>query len=315
MTIVRIADTIETHPSTMIPFCRQTFTLLLAFLAAAAPTLRAADNDSLWEQDNLVAWSIVAFDAKKRGPEERAAMLERIGLRQYGFGFRRTDVPYFDAEVIAMQRHGIELVAWLFPRTLDATALKALRVIERHGIRPQIWVTGGGTPTRSPEEQAGRLQSELDRIRPIVVAASLVNCKVGLYNHGGWFGEPENQLAMLRQLESEGFENVGLVYNFHHGHDHIDRFAEIWPTIHPHVLALSINGMVKGGDKTGKKIMYVGDGDQELAMLRTVDASGWKGPVCVLGHRTDEDAEVALLKNMAGLKKLLPQVRPATAPR
>lgn len=292
----------------MPPLSRQLFPLLLTVVAAAAPVLRAADNDGLWEQDNLVAWSIVAFDAKKRGPEERAAMLERLGLRQYGYGFRRTDVPYFDAEVIAMQRHGIDLVAWLFPRTLDANALKALRVIERHGIRPQIWVTGGGTLTRTPEEQAERLKSELDRIRPVVVAAALVDCKVGLYNHGGWFGEPKNQLAMLRQLKSEGLDHVGLVYNFHHGHDHIDRFAEIWREIHPHVLALSINGMIKGGDKAGKKIMYVGEGDQELAMMRAVQASGWKGPVCVLGHRTDEDAEVALSKNMVGLKKLAPQL-------
>jgi hypothetical protein len=44
-------------------------------------------------------------------------------------------------------------------------------------------------------------------------------------------------------------------------------------------------------------------------MMRIVQASGWQGPVCVLGHRTDEDAEVALSKNMAGLKKLAPQLR------
>jgi len=284
---------------------QKSFLIFAAFLPLW-PGLFAAD---IWRQDNLVAWSIVAFDAKKRGPEERAAMLERLELRQYGYSFRRGHVPYFDAEVLAMQRHGIELIAWLFPSTLDAAALKALQVIKRHGIQPQIWVSGGGVLTRSPEEQAARLKSELDRIRPLVVAAALVGCKVGLYNHGGWYGEPENQLAILRQLQSEGFDHVGLVYNFHHGHGHIDRFAEIWSKIHPHVLALSINGMVKDGDKTGKKIMYVGEGDQELAMMRIVQASGWQGPVCVLGHRTDEDAEVALSKNMAGLKKLAPQLR------
>lgn len=286
--------------------------LLLVSAILATPTLNAAE---LWRQENLVAWSIVAFDAKQRGPEERAAMLERLKLRQYGFGFRAKDVPYFDAEVIAMQRHGIELVAWLFPRTLDATALKALQVIRRHGIRPQIWVTGGGEPVRSPGEQAERLRMELDRIRPFVVAAALVGCRVGLYNHGGWFGEPENQLALLRRLKSEGFDHVGLVYNFHHGHDHIDRFAAVWRDLRADVLALSINGMVRGGDKAGKKILYIGEGDQELAMMKIVQESGWQGPVCILGHRTDEDAEVALAKNLAGLRDLAPQLRPAAGGR
>lgn len=280
---------------------------LLAFVLSHASVLSAAD---LWRQDNLVAWSIVAFDAKQRGPEDRAAMLERLNLRQYGFGFRPRDVPYFDAEVMAMQRHGVELVAWLFPRTLDANALKALQVIQRHGIRPQIWVTGGGEFAKTSEEQKTRLKQELDRIRPVVVAAALVGCRIGLYNHGGWFGEPENQLAMLRQLRHEGFDHVGLVYNFHHGHGHIDRFAAIWRDIHPHVLALSINGMVKGGDQAGKKIMYVNEGDQELAMMQVVQDSGWRGPVCILGHRTDEDAEVALAKNVAGLRKLAPRLQP-----
>ena len=32
---------------------------------------------ALFARKNLIAWCIVPFDSKKRGPEERAAMLER----------------------------------------------------------------------------------------------------------------------------------------------------------------------------------------------------------------------------------------------
>lgn len=277
-----------------------------AALFVLTPLLQAAD---IWRQENLVGWSIVAYDAKKRGPEARAAMLQRLDLQLFGYGFRKTDVRYFDAEVIEMQRHGVEMIAWLFPRTLDDSASKALQVIERHGIRPQIWITGGGEFTTTAEEQEMRLQQELDRIRPTVAAAARLRCTVGLYNHGGWFGEPENQMAMLQRLKGEGFDHVGLVYNFHHGHGHIDNFPAIWKQIHPYVLTLNINGMVKNGDKEGKKIMYLGEGDHELAMMRIVEASGWQGRVGILGHRTDEDAEVALSRNLEGLRKLVRQLR------
>src|SRR5947209_1079710 len=45
--------------------------------------VEVADGDKpptagqLFARDNLIAWCIVPFDSKRRGPEERAAMLER----------------------------------------------------------------------------------------------------------------------------------------------------------------------------------------------------------------------------------------------
>ena len=43
---------------------------------------RAAEG--LLAPTNLVAWCIVPFDTKKRGPEERAEMLERLGSQLGG---------------------------------------------------------------------------------------------------------------------------------------------------------------------------------------------------------------------------------------
>ncbi|MFM8434591.1 MAG: sugar phosphate isomerase/epimerase, partial [Planctomycetia bacterium] len=48
---------------------------------AAEPVDVAARANALFRRDNLVAWCIVPFDAKKRGPEERAAMLEKLGFK------------------------------------------------------------------------------------------------------------------------------------------------------------------------------------------------------------------------------------------
>jgi len=52
-------------------------------------------------------------------------------------------------------------------------------------------------------------------------------------------------------------------------------------------------------------ILNLGEGDRELEMLRIVRDSGYQGPIGILNHREDRDAEVGLRQNMEGLKKLL----------
>lgn len=285
--------------------------LLLGLVGGLDSRLSAAPAADLWSRDNLVAWCIVPFDAKKRDPAARAAMLEQLQLRRLAYDWRAEHVPTFDAEVTTMARHRIEIVAWWFPVKLDETAQQILNVIARHQIHPQLWTMGGSAALKDPSEQPARVASEATRLRPIVEAAAKLGCKIGLYNHGGWFGEPENQLAILERLRADGLTNVGIVYNFHHGHDHIARFAELWPRIQRHTLAVNLNGMVADGDKVGKKILYLGEGDRELAMMKIVQTSGWRGLVGVLNHRTDTDAETALRRNLAGLDQLAATLRAA----
>jgi hypothetical protein len=72
----------------------------------------------------------------------------------------------------------------------------------------------------------------------------------------------------------------------------------------PYLLCLNINGMVRDGDKQGKLILTLARGDQELAMLRAVQQSGWQGPVGILCHRDDADAGLVLADNLDGLEWL-----------
>src|SRR6266571_7475262 len=194
--------------------------MILARVLASAELSRAEVGEGLFAQTNLVAWCIVPFDARKRGPEERAAMLERLGFKLFAYDYRAEHVSTFDAEMDALERHRIRLLAWWFPPTMNDEARLILDVLKRHRLEPQLWVTGGGEPTRDAQEQRSRVAAEAERIRAIAEAASKIGCTVGLYNHGGWFGEPENQLEILADLN---LPNVGLVYNLHHGHDHLER--------------------------------------------------------------------------------------------
>ena len=62
--------------------------------------------------------------------------------------------------------------------------------------------------------------------------------------------------------------------------------------------------MVHEGDKQGKLILTLAPGDAELAMLRGVEKSGWRGPIGILCHRNDADAELVLADNLDGLEWL-----------
>jgi hypothetical protein len=130
---------------------------LLLVLMLGMP-LRAADPD-IYAPENLVAWCIVPFDAKKRGPVERAAMLEGLGIRKLAYDWRDEHIVQFDAEVEAMKARGIEVTAWWFPSVLDETARKILEVIKRHGIRPQLWVMGSGGPVANEREQVAAVEA------------------------------------------------------------------------------------------------------------------------------------------------------------
>lgn len=257
-----------------------------------------------FQRDNLIAWCIVPFDGKRRGPEERAAMLERLGFKHFAYDYRAEHIPTFDAEIAACKRHGVSFDAWWFPSSLNDEGKLILEVCKRNGIRPQLWVSGGGEPTRNPDEQRRRVEQEAARIRPIAEAAAAQEMKVGLYNHGGWFGEPENQIAIIETLK---LANVGIVYNLHHGHDHVDRLDQILRLTLPHLLAVNLNGTARGGDKDGRKILPLGQGELDLKILKTIRDSRYRGPIGILGH-TQNDAEEQLLDNLDGLDWLVPQL-------
>jgi sugar phosphate isomerase/epimerase len=278
-------------------------TRALLFAALLPLCGRAADppKPDIFAQDNLVAWCIVPFDAKKRGPAERVEMLQKLGFKKYAYDWRAEHLPSFDEEVALLKKAKIELTAVWFPANLGDDAKKLLAVIKKHGVKPQLWVTMGEP---AGADKAAKVEAAASVLKPIAEEAAKLGCSVALYNHGGWFGEPENQVAIIEALR---LKNVGIVYNQHHGHDHFDRFPDLLKLMKPHLLALNLNGSVKGGEKVGKKIMPLGTGQYDVKLLRAVRDSGYTGPLGILGH-TQDDAADRLADNLDGLRWLLPQL-------
>jgi sugar phosphate isomerase/epimerase len=293
------------------------FVLAVASLlvAGSAPATPAATG--LFARTNLVAWCIVPFDTKKRGPEERGRMLERLGLKKLAYDWRAEHVPTFDAEVAAMKRHGVELTAWWFPGALNADARAILDCIKRNDIHPQLWVMLEGGPhlrwdkafESTPAAQVAHVERMVAGVKPIAAEAAKLGCQVALYNHGGWFGVPENQIQIIERLKQDGIANVGMVYTQHHGHGEIDRFAELFPKMKPYLLAITLNGMIKDGDLHGHNLgtAPLGQGDQDLRLLRIIKESGWSGPVGII-LEVFADAETRLQDNLDGLDWLVVQL-------
>ncbi len=101
--------------------------------------------------------------------------------------------------------------------------------------------------------------------------------------------------------------NVGIVYNLHHGHEHLRRFPELLAQMKPHLLALCLNGMDPDGEKNGRQILPIGAGKLDLQLLRIIRDSDWRGPIGILNH-TDLDAEARLRDNLEGLDWLAAQL-------
>src|SRR5688572_10455064 len=172
--------------------------LPLAISAAADPDTPSAPSGGIFARDNLVAWCIVPFDARKRGPEERVAMLRKLGFRRYAYDWRAEHLPSFDRELKLLAENGIKLEAVWFPAALDESARTILGLLEKHRVRTQLWVTIGD-PAPGQSDPAAKLAAAVRILRPIAEAAANIGCRLALYNHGGWFGEPENQIAIIRE--------------------------------------------------------------------------------------------------------------------
>ncbi len=271
---------------------------LLAVILLAPPfaKLLGAETPSLFDRKNIAALWIVPYDAKKRGSEERAQMLQELGLTKLAYDWRAEHVPTFNAEIEAMQKHGIEITAWWYP-TRNQQILDA---IKRHGIHPEFWVCGSRAITVTND--AERIEAEAARIRPIAEEAAALGCKVGLYNHREpWFEEQDHQIAIIERLRRDGMTNVGIVFNFHHWRGSLAEFPALFKRIQPYLLAVNLNGM-RADTTQYPGVRFIGSDESELAMIRVVEASGWRGPVGVIHERGNLDAAEGLKGNLQGLE-------------
>jgi hypothetical protein len=260
------------------------------------------DQASVFARQNLVAWCVVPFDAKQRSPGERARMLSELGFEKLAYDWREEHVPTFEQEILALRKANIEFFAFWDEHE------SMFRLFEKYKIHPQIWKT---IPDPGEGSEAEKVERAARSLRPLVARTKQLGCRLGLYNHGGWTGEPRNMVAVCRWLRDRvEADHVGIVYNFHHGHDHINDFAESLSLMQPFLLCIDLNGMSTRGDP---QILPIGEGQHERNMIQIIKKSGYTGPIGILAHRADMDAAVSLRQNLDGLKQILAEMHDQAA--
>ena len=276
-----------------------TLPVVLALAPLGVTALAAAPDgpQQVFAKSNLVAWCIVPFDAKERNPQQRAEMLQRLGINKVAYDWRDKHVPTFEEEILAYKQYGLEYYAfWSWHPAMAP-------LIQKHGIRPQIWYSFGSPDTGTQQE---KVESAARGLLPLVQTTRELGCKLALYNHGGWSGEPENLVAVCQRLHDQAqADHVGIVYNFHHGHGHIRDFAQSLQRMMPYLLCLNLNGM---NDDARPQILPIGQGQHEKQMMQVILESGYTGPIGILGHREELDAEESLRQNLDGMKKVLAEL-------
>jgi sugar phosphate isomerase/epimerase len=279
-------------------------TLILALIIlVSCETKHQGDNKLVFAKSNVMAWCVVPFDSLERGPQERATMLKELGITKIAYDWREKHLPTFPDEIKALKDNQIELTAvWFWIATPEADQLDSanqvmFNMVKENNIKTDFWI-GISKEFFDGLTDEQKLQKGVEAVRSLHKMAAEIGCTINLYNHGDWFGEPDNQ---IRIIEKSGLNDAGIIYSFHHAHSQIKDFPARLDRMMPYLKAININGM----KADGPQILPVGQGDSELEMLKTIKASGYNGPIGILGHIAEKDVKKVLEGNLQGLKKML----------
>jgi hypothetical protein len=281
---------------------------VLTALATLSPMGIMGSHGDVFDRSNLMAWNIIPYDSMHRTPIERAEMLRRLGISRMGIDWRPKDIPNFDKEISTLRKNHIAIEGfWVRgdmyperdkPTSADGSLAVVFSTLKRNGLRTQIWDPFDADQKFMSLSEPERLTRAVEAVRYVATQAQQIHCTVAIYAHGGWMGKPDNELKVLQKLP---MPNVSIVYDFEHGQPQLDRFPEFFPRLVPHVSAVILYGM----RSDGPPLTTVGDGDRDLEMLKVIRESSYRGPIGIINHDENRDAEIGLRLNMDGLKKML----------
>lgn len=135
---------------------------------AESPTQPDTAPTSPFAKQNLHVWAFEEYDAVKRTPDQRAQLLNDLGIHRAGYICRNAKrTAEFEAYLNAYQKHGIELVGvWTPVHTANPLAEPQingfLEVVDRYQIQIQWWLTLEHKFDQDP--QSSRIPNAVNRV-------------------------------------------------------------------------------------------------------------------------------------------------------
>ncbi len=261
------------------------------------------NTKSLINVEEVSPWCILGFDSLERTPKQRIAMLKEMGFTRYGYNRGKGEFGEMQKEFNLAKANNIEIVSvfvWLNAKRdsigklspSNQTLLSNLELVEQ---KPTIWLSFSNNFFKELSQEES-IELSIEMIQFVKLKADQLGCKLALYNHHGWFGNPHNQVKILEKLKDD---SITMVYNFHHAQEYVNEFPEIVKKITPYLSFVNLNGV----KKEGPQILPIGKGDYEFEMMEHLNKEGFNGPWGILGHVKTEDVQKVLKRNVDGLKQ------------
>jgi hypothetical protein len=280
--------------------------IVLSFIAIACTFYSCNVNKPVkLDMDNYHAWCIVPYDSKHRTPKERIEMLKELGFKSYAYDYRTEHLPAMVDEFKVAIDNDIDVNGVWFKidesdsvGNLSEENKKVLQAIKDAGLKTQLWTSLEDNFFKNLTEEE-KLNKAVEMVTYLSSEMATMGGGVGIYNHGGWFGHPDN---LVKIIQSAPNKNVGIIFNFHHAHEILNSYPSMVKNMIPYLWAVNLNGMNPAGTS---EILEIGSGSEEANMIKILEEAGYKGPYGILGHRMDADVKLVLAGNLAGLTKIL----------
>ena len=153
--------------------------------------------------NNYYAWCIVPFDSMERTPEQRIEMLKELGFKSYAYDWREEHLDSFSDEITLAKKNDIRINAvWIWidanydsVGNLNPLNERVLEIVDDKNLQTEIWVGFHSNYFENLSHEEAIVKG-IEIVSYLSDRAGEIGCKIALYNHGDWFGDPINQVEI-----------------------------------------------------------------------------------------------------------------------
>ena len=250
-------------------------------------------------------------DGVIRTPAQQAHLLKELGYS--GVGWSPAQVPEMLA---ALDAEGLKMfnvyVGVEISRTNHVVPAHITQLIgQLKGRDTALWLTVTSKAFTKPCDESGDADA-VAMLRDIADQAQQAGLKVSLYPHTWfWMERVQDAVRLAKKVERP---NLGVTFNLCHcikvGDE--SRIKELLEQAQPYLSFVTINGADHEGDWS-RLIQPLGQGNFDVAaLLRTLKAMDYRGPVGLQHYGIKGDAREMLGQSMAGWRALRVRVDAAS---